>query len=387
MRMQVLSITWRTLRGLFDRKNLVTMLALPVVFSLVFGLLLGGGDSEGGAKYQLALVLEEHEGPAAALRQALSNNQHILLQDVSDEAEARRQVQSSQVVAALIVPAEFNEQIKAGTSPVVRLVRESDTNLFLALEQELSSIFSHMTSAAVTASLASKDDEVSWQATFDRVLVAWHEPTVTVGTRDVVQKQAGVATGTSIAIGFIVMFVMMGQAMGAGSILEERSIGTWQRILASPVTRSNVLLGYIFAYFLCGWVQFGIYVVLETVLFKADFGGGPGLIAVTTMLVLCAVSAGMAIAGIVRTHQQQQAVSAIVMNVTSMLGGLFFPIELFNPAMVTLAKMTPQYWARQGYIEVILRNGDWQALQTPLLVLGCFTVVFFLIGIRGVKFE
>lgn len=386
--MQVLTIAWRTLRSLVaDRKNLMIMLLMPLVFSLVFGLLLGGGKSADMAKVQVALFAPNASGPTAALRQTLADNPRILLTDVSDEAAARQLVESNQVVVAVLLPQDFNQQVQAGTAPTVKLVREADTNLFLAVEQELNQAFTHLVSAATTANLSAGSDAKEWQATFSRVLAAWQSPPIKASTQDVVEKQAGVAASSAIGLGFVIMFIMMGQSMAAGSILEEKGIGTWQRMMAAPVSRGQVLLGYILGYFACGWAQFGILMLVEKLMFGASFGSGPALIVLTSALVFCAVAIGMAIGGVVKTYQQQQAVSAIVLNVTSMVGGLFFPVEMFNPTMAKLAMITPQYWARKGYVELILRGADWHALQLPLLILAGFGLVFFAIGLRGVRAE
>ena len=83
----------------------------------------------------------------------------------------------------------------------------------------------------------------------------------------------------------------------------------------------------------------------------------------------------------VKTFQQQQTISAIVLNVTSMLGGLFFPIEMFSPALTKIAVLTPQFWARQGFVNLVLRGSNsWAALQKPLLILAAYSAVFFIIG-------
>lgn len=386
--MKTLTIAWRTLRSLYaDKKNLMVMLLMPVVFSLVFGLLLGGTQATDTTKYQVALLAAGVDGPSASLRQALAGHPHIILTEVTDEAAARQLVKSSQVAAAVLLPADFNDQVKALLAPTVKLVREADSNLFMALEQELQQVFAHLTSAAITADLIAGEDETAWQAAFDRTMTAWQSPPLQVQVRDVVQQQAGIAASSAIGLGFVIMFVMMGQSMAAGSILEEKGVGTWQRIVAAPVSRGQVLLGYILGYFASGWLQFLILMLLEKLMFGASFGSGLPLVLLASLMIFCSVTAGMAIAGVVKTYQQQQAVSAIALNVTSMLGGLFFPIEMFNPAMVKLAMLTPQYWARRGFVELVLRGADWQALQLPLLVLGGFSLVFFMVGLRGVRSE
>jgi ABC-2 type transport system permease protein len=182
--------------------------------------------------------------------------------------------------------------------------------------------------------------------------------------------------------------VMMGQGMATGSILEERSWGTWQRLLAAPVSRAEIMLGSILGYFCCGWFQFAILLVLQRFLYGVSFGGGLGLLVLTSLLVLCSVAIGLTIGALVKTYQQQQAFSALILNVGSMLGGLFIPLEFFSPALLRVARLTPQYWAREGYVQLILRGGtDWAALRTPLLVLlGC-SAVFIAIGVQGMRRE
>jgi ABC-2 type transport system permease protein len=384
--MQILTIAWRTLRSLCaDKKNLVIMLLMPLAFSLVFGLLLGGGKTVGTTVYPVALFAPEPSGPSASLRQTLLDHPHILLTEVSDEAAARQLVQSNEAAAAVLLPSDFNQQVRELTAaPAVKLVRSAESNLSMALEQDLQQVFSHLTSAAIAANLIAGND-AEWQQVFDSTMAEWQQPPVAVQVRDAVEKKVEVAPTSAIGLGFVIMFVMMGQSMAAGSILEEKGIGTWQRIIAAPVTRGRVLLGYILAYFLCGWIQFLVLLLMERWLFGVSLGADPAFVLLTSLLVLCSVAAGMTIAGVVKTYQQQQAVTAIAMNVTSMLGGLFFPVEMFNPAMVKLAMLTPQYWARRGYVELILRGGDWQALQPPLLVLAGFSLLFFVLSLRGVR--
>lgn len=51
------------------------------------------------------------------------------------------------------------------------------------------------------------------------------------------------------------------------------------------------------------------------------------------------------------------------------------PLELFSPAMQTIAKLTSQAWAIGGLSEVIRHNGGLAGILPPLGVLPTFAVV------------
>jgi ABC-2 type transport system permease protein len=388
--MKILNVAWRTLRGaLGDKRNLMMMFLMPLAFSLVFGLIFGGGGGE-EARLGLALYLPEADGPADALRTALIEAAALSVYEVESADQARQMVTDADVIAALLVGDGFNQQMAAGQAPQLTWIREAETNLSAALRQEVERVLSHLASATVTASLVVTDPgSADWQEVFQRAIQAWAEPPVKVVARDAIVKvETDVNQPTNLGISFLVMFVMMGQGMATGSILEERSWGTWQRLLAAPVSRAEIMLGSILGYFCCGWFQFAILLVLQRFLYGVSFGGGLGLLVLTSLLVLCSVAIGLTIGALVKTYQQQQAFSALILNVGSMLGGLFIPLEFFSPALLRVARLTPQYWAREGYVQLILRGGtDWAALRTPLLVLlGC-SAVFIAIGVQGMRRE
>lgn len=381
--MKTLNIAWRTLRvALLDKKNLLMMFLMPLAFSLVFGLLLSPSGNGGGSKLPLALYVADNHPVTTILVERLQANPNLIIREMATEAALQTEVQGSQVVAGLLVPAGFGEQVRAGRVPTVKLLREVDTNLFVVVEQELQSLFTQFASAGVTANqLQDVPAADRWYDIFTRALAAWDDPALGVESTPIGSKEPSIKDGTHIGIGFTIMFVMMAISMAAGCVLEEREWGTWSRILASPVEKGQLMAGYVLGYFGLGWFQLGILMLLQKLIFGTEFGGGWGMVALASSLILCAVSLGMLMAVIVKTFQQQQAVAAIVLNITSMLGGLFFPIEMFSPALMKIAVLTPQFWARQGFVDLVLRgSSSWSVLQRPLLILITYSAVFFLIG-------
>lgn len=380
--MKILNVAWRTLRvALFDKKNLLMMFLMPLAFSLIFGLLLNPGAGGGNSNLPIALYVADEHPITTMIIDRLQANPRLVVKVVATEVALQAEVQGSQVVAGLVLPSGFGEEVRQGKAPTVTLLREVDTNLFIAVEQELRSMFTQLASASVTANrLQSATAGDQWLDVFARSLAAWDEPALGVESVSIGASEPTIHDGTHIGIGFTIMFVMMAISMAAGCVLEEREWGTWSRLVAAPIEKGQLMAGYVLGYFSLGWFQLGILMLLQKLIFKAEFGGGWGLAVLASALILCAVAVGMLLAVTVKTFQQQQAVAAIVLNVTSMLGGLFFPIEMFNPALTKIAMLTPQFWARQGFVDLVLRGSSWSALQKPLFVLAAYSVVFFLIG-------
>ena len=183
------------------------------------------------------------------------------------------------------------------------------------------------------------------------------------------------------------MFLMMSLITTIGVMLQERTEGTWQRILAAPIKRVQILGGYLLGYFLIGWLQFGILALASHFLFQINWGDPLGLLAIGSAFILCSISLALALGGLVKTFQQQQAIATILVTATSMLSGVFWPLELEPPFMQSLAHIFPQYWAMSGFKDLLLRGLDWSTLSTPLLVLCSFSIVFLMFGVWRIKFE
>jgi ABC-2 type transport system permease protein len=70
-----------------------------------------------------------------------------------------------------------------------------------------------------------------------------------------------------------------------------------------------------------------------------------------------------------------------------MLGGLYLSIDLVPEMMQKLALAVPQSWAMSGFKEIISGSLHDDTLLKDSLALFGFTSLFFIIGLRGIKFE
>ncbi|MDW7650676.1 MAG: ABC transporter permease [Bacillota bacterium] len=366
---------------------LFVIMAMALAFTLIFGNIMTA-NSGGNAVYDIALIMEADEDFAADLQQGLMENPRLRV-TVTGEAEARKQVRQQKVLLALYVDDTFNMALAQNRAPEVTILRDAESTLFTAARQEIEREIKRITVAITAANhLAADGSREQWRTAYAETLEEWKTPPVAVHA-DVLgaaQPDSGWQMDR-VGIGFTVMFIMITVITASGAVLDERNRGTWQRVLTAPVSRRAIVGGYLLSYFALGWLQFFILVVAGRLINGVHWGNPLGVAILTTVFLLCSISLGLVIAGIARTYQQQQAVSTLVVTATSMLGGLFWPLDIVGPTMQTIARATPQYWAMNGYEQILSHGLDWFALREPIFVLLAFTVVFFLFGVSRIQFE
>jgi ABC-2 type transport system permease protein len=206
--------------------------------------------------------------------------------------------------------------------------------------------------------------------------------------QQILQKDANNQVAVNLMfVGFAIMFMMFGLSGAASTILDERTGGTWGRLMITPASKLQIILGYLLSYFLMGWIQFAVLMVAMNLMFDSTWGKLTYLIPFASLVIVCVVGFGLMIAGIVKTKQQAMAISAVLIVSTCMLGGLYWPIDIVPEVMQKIAQGVPQSWAMSGFKEIVSGSLHFGTLMKDTVALCGFTALFFIIGLRGIKFE
>lgn len=391
---RVVGIAWRVLRTSFSEpKVVVPMLLFPIAFTFIFGVLVFGGirPRTAGSPPRLALAFatREETALARALRDELGRADALSVSDLSEE-KLREAVKAGQVIAGVIVPEGFAASLLDGRHPEIVIVRQDQSNLYVTAAGEVERAARRLASAIVAADLVTGDRAApEWQSAFRRTLERWHEPGRDIAVVAVTRPRSErmVTQGNLTSIGFCIMFVMLSVMLSTGVILEERVAGTWQRLLATPASRAEIILGYLVGFFVNGWAQMGILVLATHWLFGVSWGDPLGFFILTSVFIAAATAIGLALAGVVRTPQQQSVAANIGAVVTSMVAGIYWPYEMMPTFMQRIGLLMPQYWALRGYTDLLTRGRELAALGTPLLIMSAFCVVLLLFGMSRIRFE
>ena len=129
-------------------------------------------------------------------------------------------------------------------------------------------------------------------------------------------------------------------------------------------------------------VGFGILVL------GVSWGRSPGALALILVTsALAAAALGTALGTIVRTPGQANGLSIMLGMSMALLGGCWYPIELFPAFVQTAVKILPTSWAMQGMLDLVLRGQGLSAVLPEAAVLVGFAAVFFTIGVWRFRYE
>lgn len=382
------------LRTTFRSKGaLLTMFGLPLVLTLIFGVLVGGGgQSTAGYVYPVAVVDLDDSFASRTLTGLLEQEPTIRLR-LTAPADLEKLLSDQEVEVGVVIPAEFGAGVAAGLAPEVRLVSRPGGNLYLGVAPTVRGLVSRLGQDLRLAlhSLPEADrlDAARVAEAYERVAAVRSEVGTTVATHAVTRHAVakGLTPANYAATGFTVTFVMMQCFMMSGAILAERRQGTWGRLLTTPTARAVILGGYLLSFFLTGMAQFAILVVATRLLFQVSWGPLLPLFALGAGTVLSAAGMGLFLAGIVRTYEQQTAIGIVFINATAMLGGAYWDLNAVSDTMRRIGHLTPQAWAIEGFREVMLRGGSWPAIALPLAVLLGIAAVFMTAGLLRIRYE
>jgi ABC-2 type transport system permease protein len=189
------------------------------------------------------------------------------------------------------------------------------------------------------------------------------------------------------------------------SFLRERVGGTLERLLATPVTRAEIVVGYSIGFSLFATIQ--VLVLTLFVLGHVDIpaigpmgawtlglnvqSAGSPLVAflVAVLLAIGAVNLGIFLSTFARTELQVVQFIPIVIVPQALLGGVFWPVDRLPGVLQAIAQVMPVKYAVDALREVMLKGADIgsAAVRTDLLVLAGIALFFVVLASATIKRE
>jgi ABC-2 type transport system permease protein len=193
---------------------------------------------------------------------------------------------------------------------------------------------------------------------------------------------------TQYSLGFTVFFVLMVALSGAGGIIEERELGTLRRLMATPSTRGQIVLGKVLGVASVSAFEAAVLVGFGALIFGVPWGSSPLAVGLTLgALVLASTGLGVMLSGLAKTRSQLSAVVPVVSTAMAMLGGCYWPVDITPPLMQKIALIIPTGWAMVALKNTVSRGMGVESVLVPVAVLLGMAVLFFVIGLSRLRFE
>jgi ABC-2 type transport system permease protein len=315
------------------------------------------------------VVLDESRTEESrALAQALANTRNFdIIGTVESRDDLRRAIESGEARAGLIVPPNFDNDLKRRRPAQAQFVIDAADPLA-----------SQTAIAGAGLATATRNAELSRRAGVDAPRIdvrvrPWYNPALESATYIV----PGV-------IGLLLTLTM--SAITSLAIVRERERGTLEQLIVTPVTRLGLMLGKILPFALVGYVQMTVILLLGRFVFDVPAHGSIVLLyAVTLPFIIASLGFGLFISTAVKTQVQAMQLSFLLLLPSILLSGFMFPREAMPDLAQWIGGAVPITYYMRILRGVLLKGTGWEAIWRDTVSLIAFAVI--LVGFSAVRFR
>ncbi len=430
-------MAWQSVKLTFrDRGAVLLMLGLPFVLTLITVAAFGDGSNVLSDVPVLVLNRDRGTFGATVVEHLEAQSPLLAVERVDDEDAARARVESGEVAALVIIPADFSdrlfplaaqakemlgidllttspeameslsqqEQMALGqlylrlqhSSPpptkvivyggpkwpvsvaVIEGVVQASLEQMQMMVQGISAVLAEMIQSQVAAG---GEPDPSAFASMEEF--APEEITLPVGVETVVPEGRAFNWMDYMASGMALFMLMFTVTEGGRALLEERERGTLPRLLVMPLTPPVILVGKMAGVALTGLAQ--MLILWGATRFLGAWWGPPGeVLLIIVGLVLCATGMGALIAAWARNARQAGAIGTTVALIAAALSGNFLPRANLPLWMQRLSLITPNAWGLELFSRI--QHGAQMVELLPWLAgMMAVTAGYYLVAFLGFR--
>lgn len=186
-----------------------------------------------------------------------------------------------------------------------------------------------------------------------------------------------------VLIGFFSFFFVF--LLAGVSFLRERTSGTLERLLATPIRRSEIVLGYL--------AGFGIFTLLQAsliawfsvqVLGMSMAGHIVNMLLINLLLSLTALTLGTLLSSFASSEFQIIQFIPIIIVPQAFFSGLF-NLDAMNPVLQKLSYIMPLYYGADAMRGIMIRGEGISDIQLDIYVLAGLSILFALLNVAALK--
>lgn len=186
-----------------------------------------------------------------------------------------------------------------------------------------------------------------------------------------------------IMIGVFVFFFVF--LIAGVSFLRERTTGTLERLLSTPLKRWEIVLGYV-----CG---FGIFTVFQALLISwfsiqilgimmtGSFGH---VMLITLLLSMTALTLGTLLSAFAANELQMIQFIPLIIVPQVFLSGLF-PLDTLPLWLQRIGYATPIYYGSEALMNIMIRGKGWNSIALDVYVLIGFSLLFMVLNVLALR--
>jgi ABC-2 type transport system permease protein len=296
---------------------------------------------------------------------------------VSDEREAISLLDRAQVGAAIVIPSDLDQRLQRGRGAEVSILADG-TNPTVAsavtgsaegLSHELALRYQPVAAGEQAGALRAPPlgrerfgptRDLVRDASFRVAVIPFYNP----------ERRTAVFIVPGL-VGVILTMTMM--LMTALAVVRERERGTFEFLIATPVRRSEVMVGKILPYLLVGHVQVALILLLGWWLFDVPIRGSLlDLAAGSAVFIAAMLAMGLVISAAAGTQFQAMQMSFFFFLPSMLLSGFMFPFESMPQPAQWIGQVLPLTHFLRIVRGVLVKGAPIQIFSGELLAIGAF---------------
>ncbi|HYO49095.1 MAG TPA: ABC transporter permease [Chloroflexia bacterium] len=377
---RIMAITGRII-GQFrrDHRSLGLVFIVPIVVMSILGYVLRAQESR---TVHVAVVNQDNP-PAGQTSMAqpvidtLAQDENIVVAEMS-HADAEAAVRNGSQRVALVFGADFTEQFRSTRKANLEVIVEGSNpsqaagalaTVGQAVQRSAPLLLKQMLPAAISGAVP---DGLPLQI----------ETTRLYGSADL--KMLDFFAPMFIAyIGFFLIFMLT-----SVSFLRERTQGTMERLSASPVTRIELVLGYMLGFGFFSMIQAAVLLLFTVFVLQVQYTGNLlSIFVVTLALVLGAVNLGIFLSAFARNELQAIQFIPLVILPQVLLSGLLWPVQDMPGWLQAIARIMPLTYAIEALTDIMIRGKSLASTWVALAVLFGFAALIAVLAATTVRRE
>lgn len=181
---------------------------------------------------------------------------------------------------------------------------------------------------------------------------------------------------------FVFLFVFL---ISGIALLRERTTGTLERVLATPIKRSDIVFGYLIGYGVFAIIQTLIIVFFSIYLLNINLAGSlTYVILINILLAIAALVMGIFISTFANSEFQMVQFIPIVAIPQVFFSGIF-PLENMSPWLSNIGYLFPLRYAGHALTNIMIKGQGWSNIWFDVLILFVFIIIFTTMNMIGLK--
>src|SRR5687767_2447300 len=357
---------WPMLRKEFiqmrrDRLTLGMMIGIPAVQLALFGFAI-----RTEVRHLPTVVLDEsRSSESRSLIAVIRNTGNFdIVGNVTSRAELTDLLASGKAQAAVVIPPEFQSDIKRGRTAQAQIIVDAADPMASSAAISGASLAGAVRGAEIASARSGRALPLEVRVR------PWYNPAM--------RTEAYIVPGI---IGVLLSITML--LVTSMAVVRERERGTLEQLIVTPLDKTSLMLGKILPFVLVGYVQMSVILVLGKLLFDIPIRGSlPLLYVVTFGFIVANLGIGLLISTLVGTQVQAMQLGFFMMLPNILLSGFMFPRVAMPAPAQWLGALLPLTYYLEVLRGILLKDVGLEYLWRHALILVAFAAVLVALSVR-----